>query len=232
MWKRGHHNILILGTICLFLFSVAGFNACVQPTLTAPSTEPTPAVTEEKTAPPEEEVVTKEKPTSQQEPTPAQEPTTQTPVSELFTLTSQSFEDGEAIPERHWNPVCGKENISPELSWSGTPIGSKAFALIVDDPDPAPILHWVLYGMDATHTGLPEGVQEGTTVVFGASGRGGTGWWGPCPRAGRPTHDYIFTLYALSEQVTLFTGATSVQLLETIEGKVIDTAVLTGTAKQ
>ncbi len=159
-------------------------------------------------------------------------PTPQTPVSEPFTLTSQSFKDGEAIPERHWNPVCGKENISPELSWSGTPTGTKAFALIVDDPDPAPILHWVVYGMDTTHTGLPEGIQESTVVVFGASGRGGAGWWGPCPRAGRPAHDYIFTLYALSEQDVLSTGATSVQLLEAIEGKVIDTAVFNGTAKQ
>jgi Raf kinase inhibitor-like YbhB/YbcL family protein len=164
------------------------------------------------------------------DPTPS--PTTPTTGSEPFKLTSQAFKDGEAIPQRHWNLFCDKENISPELSWSGAPTGTKAFALIVDDPDPAPILHWVVYGMDTTTSGLPEGAQETTTVIYGASGRGGTGWWGPCPRAGRPAHNYIFTLYALSDQVMLPEGATNIQLLEAIEGKVIGTAVLTGTAKQ
>ncbi|MEE8472712.1 MAG: YbhB/YbcL family Raf kinase inhibitor-like protein, partial [Dehalococcoidia bacterium] len=101
-----------------------------------------------------------------------------------------------------------------------------------DDPDPAPILHWVVYGMDVTQTGLPESVQAGEGVFFGASGRGGTGWWGPCPRAGRPAHNYIFALYALSEQVVLPPGVSSTRLLGAIEGKVIGTALLTGRAQQ
>lgn len=155
------------------------------------------------------------------------------PVSKPFTLTSSAFKDGEAIPQRHWNPRCGKENVSPQLSWSGAPAETKAFALIVDDPDPAPILHWVVYGVNASQTELPEAVQNNNNdVVFGASGRGGTGWWGPCPPEGMGKHTYVFTLYALSEKVDLIQGATSQELLAAIKGKVIATAVLTGTAER
>jgi len=74
MWNRGHHNILILATICLFLFSVAGFSACVQPAPTAPTKKSKPAITEGNIAPPEEAVVKKEEPAPQLKSTPPQEP--------------------------------------------------------------------------------------------------------------------------------------------------------------
>jgi len=67
MWKKDHHNILILATICLFLLRVAGFSACVQPAPTAPTKEPKPAVARENIAPPEEAVVKKEEPAPPQE---------------------------------------------------------------------------------------------------------------------------------------------------------------------
>ena len=120
----------------------------------------------------------------------------------------------------------------PALAWSGAPPQTKAFAIIADDPDPADIRHWVLYGMAGTRTSLPEGVTEGANVVFGASGRCGTGWWGPCPRAGHPSHSYIITVYALDGPVALVPGATSAQLLTAMTGNVIATGTLVGTAQQ
>ena len=48
-----------------------------------------------------------------------------------LTLTSPRFEPGGEIPVRH---TCEGQDVSPGLSWSGAPAGTKSFALIVDDP--------------------------------------------------------------------------------------------------
>ncbi len=36
-------------------------------------------------------------------------------------LTSQAFEEGQAIPPKH---TCDAENVSPVLTWSGVPPGT------------------------------------------------------------------------------------------------------------
>ena len=204
-----HHKMLVLLSSSLLLFAFACGSEPDERSPEPPreSTEITPVSLAPTT-----------------EPTPAD--------TSAFSLASTAFTHGAAIPEKHWNLVCSKGNVSPQLSWSGAPKSVRGFALIVDDPDPAPIIHWVVYGMKAGRTGLGEGVTEAEGIKFGASGRDGTGWWGPCPRAGRPAHDYIFTLYALSEQVGLDAGVTKDELLDAVEGKVIATASLTGTAQQ
>ena len=76
-------------------------------------------------------------------------------------LTSPAFDDGGAIPTRHTGEA---EDVSPALSWSDVPDGTKSFALICHDPD-APLVkpgaygfvHWVLYGIPGDATELPEG---------------------------------------------------------------------------
>jgi hypothetical protein len=73
-----------------------------------------------------------------------------------FRLTSSAFAHGEAIPARH---SCDGENVSPPLSWSGLPDGTRSLALIVDDPD-APVgifTHWLAWGIDPEAGGLAEG---------------------------------------------------------------------------
>lgn len=123
-----------------------------------------------------------------------------------MTITSPAFEHGGSIPSVH---TCDGANVSPALSWAGLPAGTRTLALIVDDPDaPDPaaprmtFVHWVLYNVPASATGLPEGVGEasgeaslpaGTRVGTNDFGRSAYG--GPCPPAGR--HRYFFKLYAL-----------------------------------
>src|SRR5689334_20161629 len=51
----------------------------------------------------------------------------------VFTLTSSSFKDGERLAQKHAgnnksNPNCVGENISPELTISNPPDGTKSFA--------------------------------------------------------------------------------------------------------
>lgn len=128
-------------------------------------------------------------------------------------------------------PSCGGANISPALSWDRAPQGTQAFALLLDDADPFPHLHWVVYGMDASTTSLPENVAASENVVFGATGinNNDIGYLGSCPPAGGGNHTYVFTLYALSEQLELSEGATAAQVQTAMEGKILGTATLSAT---
>jgi phosphatidylethanolamine-binding protein (PEBP) family uncharacterized protein len=49
-----------------------------------------------------------------------------------LTLTSTAFEQDGQIPSKY---TCEGEDLSPALSWTGAPAGTRSFAMIVDDPD-------------------------------------------------------------------------------------------------
>ena len=75
-------------------------------------------------------------------------------------LTSTAFATGSSIPSKHTGEGV---DVSPELSWSNAPEGTKAFAVICHDPD-APLVtprtygyvHWVLYNIPGDISSLPE----------------------------------------------------------------------------
>jgi Raf kinase inhibitor-like YbhB/YbcL family protein len=103
---------------------------------------------------------------------------------------------------------CTGKNISPALTWSGAPSGTKSFAVTVYDPD-APTgsgwWHWVVYNIPGTVAGLPEGAgSTGGKLPAGAvqshTDFGTPGFGGPCPPAGDKPHRYIFTVYALKAE--------------------------------
>jgi len=147
-----------------------------------------------------------------------------------FSLTSPAFTANGAIPKQH---SCEGTNRSPELRWSEPPPGTKAFALIVDDPD-APAgtyVHWVLYDLPGDATGLPEGVPPEETARGGTHGTNGSrklGYTGPCPPPGK-VHHYFFKLSALNAPTGLKPGATKDDVLHAIEGHVIGQVQLVGT---
>jgi Raf kinase inhibitor-like YbhB/YbcL family protein len=154
-----------------------------------------------------------------------------TEAAMAFSLSSSAFEQGAAIPRRH---TCDAGDESPPLAWHDSPSGTKAFALVVDDPD-APAgtwVHWVLYDLPGSTQELPAHVSGAETLPGG--GRQGvndfrrTGYGGPCPPPGKP-HRYAFHLYALDAPAGLPARATKAQLLAAIQGHVLGTAELTGT---
>ncbi|MBI4200734.1 MAG: YbhB/YbcL family Raf kinase inhibitor-like protein [Chloroflexi bacterium] len=128
---------------------------------------------------------------------------------------------------------CQGEDISPALSWTEPPAGTRSFALDMYDPD-APgggWHHWLIYNVPASIRGLAE--NQPTTsplpngAVQGSNSWGDIGYGGPCPPSG-PAHRYQFRLYALNTTLDLGPGATRGQFLFTIPGRVLSETMLTG----
>ena len=122
-----------------------------------------------------------------------------------FALTSPTLIDGKTVPEAHVYNGFGhhEKNLSPELFWSGAPVGTKSFAVTVFDPDaprPSGWWHWLVFDIPAEITHLPQGAGNGHGLPEGAleikTDFGQAGYGGPAPPPGKP-HRYIFTLYAL-----------------------------------
>jgi Raf kinase inhibitor-like YbhB/YbcL family protein len=147
------------------------------------------------------------------------------------TLTTEAFQPNGAIPARY---TCDGEDISPQLSWSGAPQNTAAFALIVDDPDAlgGVFTHWVLVDLPARAQGLPASVPRTDRLAEGGTqGRnsfGRLGYSGPCPPPGSP-HHYRFTLYALDRSLGLGPGSEKQQVLSAMQGHTLGQAQLVGT---
>lgn len=144
-------------------------------------------------------------------------------------LSSDAFSDGETIPKRF---TCDDENLSPPLRWSGLPDGTRALALVCDDPD-APRgtwVHWVLYSSRSDANSFEEGFSSaasGGAVREGINDFGDMGYGGPCPPPGKP-HRYSFRLYALDTPLDLAAHFDKAQLMRATEGHVLAEAELTG----
>jgi len=99
---------------------------------------------------------------------------------------------------------CTGGNLSPALSWSGVPTGTKSFAITAYDPD-APTgsgwWHWMAYDLPADLRGLPSGAGTAGGLPGGAKqGRndyGSNDFGGACPPPGDKPHRYVFTVFAL-----------------------------------
>jgi len=151
-----------------------------------------------------------------------------------FTVTSPAFAHGGEIPSQF---TGDGPDESPPLEWSGAPDGTKAFALIVDDPDvPDPAaprrtwVHWVICDLAGGTSSLATGASGRAMPAGSCEGRndsGTNGYEGPYPPIGR--HRYFFKLYALDSPVGLRAGHTKADLLKSIEGHVLASAELMGT---
>jgi phosphatidylethanolamine-binding protein (PEBP) family uncharacterized protein len=84
-------------------------------------------------------------------------------------LASSAFEHESDIPDRY---TCRGRNISPPLSFRGSPDGTCSHALIMEDPDTpfGTIAHWVLYNLPPGAGALSEGLFAlDTTIQPGAA---------------------------------------------------------------
>lgn len=127
-----------------------------------------------------------------------------------FTLTSETFADGDrlSLPQIAGMIGTGGGDRSPQLSWSGAPEGTRSFAVTCYDPD-APTAsgfwHFAAYNLPASVTELEEGAvvlgEVSDSFPAGASllrnDGGFAGFVGAAPPPGHGDHRYIFVVHAL-----------------------------------
>lgn len=125
------------------------------------------------------------------------------PAVPSFTVTSDSFGDGDVLPAVH---ALQGGNVSPQLSWSGAPEGTRGYAVTCFDPDaptPSGFWHWTVLGIPAEVTELAEnaGAEGGAGLPEGAfhvtNDYGTRAYGGAAPPAGDRPHRYFFVVHAL-----------------------------------
>jgi hypothetical protein len=112
----------------------------------------------------------------------------------LFALRSSEVANGGALPVDYTGDGSGS---TLPLAWSGVPVGTKNFALIMHHLDPEGVTktYWILYNIPADMTALPRNVKG--VGALGASFKGVVGYEPPHSKGPGPK-TYVLTLYALS----------------------------------
>lgn len=145
-------------------------------------------------------------------------------------LASSAFQQRGNIPKIYTGEG---DDVSPPLSWSDAPEGTRSFALFCHDPD-APLVtsgaygfvHWVLYNIPASAMQLAE---DNKSYTSGVNSFGRDGYGGPMPPEGHGIHHYFFWILALDAEPDLESGLSMEELLIAIEPIVIGMNRLVGT---
>jgi len=143
-----------------------------------------------------------------------------------FQVTSPTFVDGGKLPIEY---TCDGSSISPPLTWSGAPAGTKSFAITFDTlpgpPRPGEIdsgkhAMFTLFNIPGTAISIPAGNKS--VGSYGQNFQGKTlGYTPPCSQ-GPGDKIYTFTIYALSSTLDLQPSTTTEAALETaVVGKVL-----------
>jgi Raf kinase inhibitor-like YbhB/YbcL family protein len=155
---------------------------------------------------------------------------------DTLKLTSDTIKGGKIDMDQVFNSFgCTGKNISPELKWTGAPKDTKAFALTMYDPD-APtgsgFWHWVVFNIPADTKELAANAGSGGEIPKGAvqsrTDFGKPGYGGPCPPPGKP-HHYVFTIYALKDQIQADADASGALVGFNINQNKLASAKLTAT---
>jgi len=126
----------------------------------------------------------------------------------VFTLNSPDLQNDGVMPVAQVQ--CGGQNRSPALSWHNAPAGTQSFAVTVYDPD-APTgsgwWHWQIYNIPATITELASNAGDPASglapagSVQNVNDGGKPGYAGACPPKGDQPHRYVFTVYAMPDEI-------------------------------
>lgn len=126
------------------------------------------------------------------------------PVAAM-TLRSADIQPAGRISAAQIYPRCGGQNVSPQLSWTAAPVGTRSLVLTMIDLDvkPSDWSHWIVVDLPPSVTNLPLGVRtlpgKAAAVV---SNFGDAGYDGPCPPSGTGVHRYQFTIWAMPTPTT------------------------------
>jgi Raf kinase inhibitor-like YbhB/YbcL family protein len=162
-------------------------------------------------------------------------------LSRGFQLNSSTFTGNSELPistilNNQVNGVntCSANGAaggdqSPELTWSGAPQGTRSYVVVLYDVTAA-FTHWGMYNIRPNVTRLPAGAGVAGSA-FGQQITNdfdlGQEYDGPCPPAGvaPEQHQYVFTVYALSTNLTLPSSANFPAVGETLYHALIEAGI-------
>lgn len=159
------------------------------------------------------------------------------PAAKPMVLTIPGFADGSDIPVKY---TQAGEQTSPAINWTNTPPGTVTFLLHMHDMEGSrnrttdDQLHWLVWNIPGTATGLPEGIPMGAQMQNGAYQISASGlvYRGPGAPAAGPRHHYTFELFALDTKVDMQPGSdpfeTRTNVMKAIQGHVLGKAVYMG----
>ena len=164
-------------------------------------------------------------------------PTLNQKVSATLQLSSSSVSGGMLAS----NNSCDGHDVSPELSWSAPPSGTKSFALLVIDRDTilgsivGDFVHWTIFNIPADERKLPAAMptqgQLSDGSLQGETDFDKIGYGGPCPH-GKSPHRYVFTLYALDTKLSLPAGSSAKQIMLAMDGHILAKGEITGSYRR
>lgn len=169
--------------------------------------------------------------------TASQAPAPASPPAPALTLTIAAFQDGTPIPAKYTQAGA---QVSPALSWTNVPEGTKSFVVHVRDPDVArnrtteDQVHWLVWNIAGTAKGLAEGIPSGAQLPDGMRQISASGpvYRGPGAPASGPMHHYTFEVYALDSIIDVAPGAdaweTRTKIWQTMNGHILGKAVYVG----
>jgi Raf kinase inhibitor-like YbhB/YbcL family protein len=162
------------------------------------------------------------------------------PPAASFSLISSDLREGEtlAMPQVSGIFGAGGQDISPQLSWSGFPSGTKSFVVTMCDPE-APTVsgfwHWAVVNIPCDVTELPAGAgnESGSGLPLGAfqlkNDAGMACYVGAGPPEGHGRHRYIFAVLALdAERIEIDKEATPAFLMFNLLSGTLGRAFLEG----
>jgi phosphatidylethanolamine-binding protein (PEBP) family uncharacterized protein len=133
---------------------------------------------------------------------------------------------GDLLPVEFTGDGAG---ISPPLSWSGVPAGTKTFAILMHhiDPEGKTKWYWTLYNIPANTTSLVKNTKGVGT--FGNNSIDREIGYAPPHSKGPGAKTYVITLYALSESLEITLPPAQVSrdvVLAAMKGKVLGSSEL------
>ena len=159
------------------------------------------------------------------------------PAAQPMTMTMTAFADGTEIPAKY---TQAGSQTSPAITWTNVPAGTVSFVLHLHDLEVSrnhtsdDQLHWLVWNIPGTATGLPEGVPKGTQLDNGAYQISASGavYRGPGAPATGPRHHYTFELFALDTKLDVQPGTdafeTRANVLKAMQGHILGKAVYLG----
>ena len=149
-----------------------------------------------------------------------------------FTLSSNDLKPQMVKKHVFHDFGAGGENISPALSWSDAPEGTKSFLITCHDPDapsPSGWWHWCICNISSELNELKAGVNPDSNLGTQAlNDYGIVGYGGACPPPGDPYHAYHFTIYALdTEKIEVKNGVMPAMVIFLANAHVLAKATIT-----